>query len=169
MRSCRPTAQARLPLRSPSRPALPAAGAEWLAGRYRLPEPRLELAAALKAFASAAADVSDGLVADAGHIGEASGVRVRIELDRLPVSEPASAWLSSQPDRPAALAQLATGGDDYEVVCACPPEKAAALIAAAEAAGVAMTDVGEVAAGEGAEALLAGRPIRLAHTGWRHG
>jgi thiamine-monophosphate kinase len=148
---------------------LPAASAAWLACRYRLPEPRLELGAALRQFATAAADVSDGLVADAGHLGEASGAGVRIALERLPVSEPASAWLAAQPDRAAALAGLATGGDDYEVVCACPRAAVAALIAAGEAAGVAMTDVGEVTGGQGAQAAFEGRPVLLDRTGWRHG
>ena len=92
---------------------------EWLAGRYRLPDPRLELRDPLRAHANAAADVSDGLVADAGHIAEASGVRLQLDLDRLPVSEPASQWLSRRPDRAEALAALATGGDDYEIVLTC--------------------------------------------------
>jgi len=150
-------------------PGLSASSRDWLAGRYRLPEPRLELAEALRSLAGAAADVSDGLLADAGRIGEASGVGVRIELERLPVSEPAAAWLQVQPDRAQALAALATGGDDYEVVCACPADRAPALVAAAEAAGVAMTDVGEAVAGQGVQATFGGRPLPLARTGWRHG
>ena len=147
----------------------PAASAAWLAGRYRLPEPRLELAAALQAHASAAADVSDGMVADAGHIGEASGVGLAIALERLPVSEPAQAWLALQPDPAAALAALATGGDDYEVVCTAGPESAAELIAEAESAGVAMTEIGEVTAGQGVRIAFRGVPVEPARTGWRHG
>ncbi len=94
--------------------------AEWLAGRYRLPEPRLELRDSLRAWAGGAADVSDGLVADAAHIAAASGVQLRLELERLPVSEPATQWLARQEDRAEALVALATGGDDYEVVLTCP-------------------------------------------------
>jgi thiamine-monophosphate kinase len=63
-----------------------------LAYRYRLPEPRLDLRKSLRACATAAADVSDGLVADAGHIARASGVGL-------------------------VLIRLGTGGDDYEIVC----------------------------------------------------
>ncbi|MEO8115517.1 MAG: thiamine-phosphate kinase [Phenylobacterium sp.] len=91
----------------------------YLARRYRLPTPRLDLRDALRAQASAAADVSDGLVADAGHLAAASGVHIRLHLDRTPLSPAAQDWLAGQPDRAAALVRLATGGDDYEVVC--PP------------------------------------------------
>ena len=143
--------------------------AEWLAGRYRLPEPRLELRDALRARAGGAADVSDGLIADAGHIARASGVRLRLELERLPVSEPASQWLAGQPDQALALAALASGGDDYEVVLTCAAGQVEALIDEAETAGVALTEIGEAVDGEGAEALFRGRPLELQRTGWRHG
>ncbi len=112
--------------------------------------------------------MSDGLVADAAHIGEASETGVRLDLDRLPVSEPASLWLAGQPSRSEALAALATGGDDYEVVCAVPPERAAAMIAVTESAGLALTDVGEVIPGRGGQAFFDGEPLRLERTGWRH-
>ena len=143
--------------------------AAWLADRYRLPQPRLALGPALREHAAAAADVSDGLAADAGHIGEASGAGVRIDLERLPLSDPARAWLEHQPDRAQALAALASGGDDYEVVCAVAPAAAEALVEAARAAGVAMTDVGEVTGGEGISVHFEGEVLPLAHAGWRHG
>ena len=147
----------------------PAEAAEWLAGRYRLPEPRLELRDALRAGAGAAADVSDGLIADAGHIAAASGVKLRLELGRLPVSEPASTWLHRQPDRAAALVALATGGDDYEIVLTAATGHVAALIAVAEAAGVALTEMGEVVDGEGVCATFDGARLDIPRTGWRHG
>ncbi|HEX3885910.1 MAG TPA: thiamine-phosphate kinase [Phenylobacterium sp.] len=129
----------------------------WLAGRYRLPTPRLELREALRARAKAAADVSDGLVADAGHIAQASGVVLRLDLDRLPLSAAARGWLDAQPDRTAALIRLATGGDDYEVVCAVsgdPPNG--------------FTAIGEVVAGAGVEVRVEGRKTDIVHKGWRH-
>lgn len=127
-----------------------------LAGRYRLPTPRLELREVLRGGASAAADVSDGLVADAGHIARASGVALRLDLDRAPLSAPAAAWLAVQPDRAAALARLASGGDDYEVVCA----------AARPLPG--FTVIGEVVDGAGVEAQVAGAPVETGPGGWRH-
>ncbi len=136
--------------------------------RYRLPQPRLALRAAL-AGAHACADVSDGLVADAGRIAIASKLGVDIDLDRLPLSADALAFVSRAPDRTQALAQLATSGDDYELVCTAAPERAGALIAAAEAVRVRMTVVGRMVDGQGARALLGGQPIHLERQGYQHG
>lgn len=130
-----------------------------LTARYRFPEPRLDLRDRLRAHAGAAADVSDGLIADAGHIAEASGAGVRIALERLPLSPQAEAWVERQPDRLAALLRLASGGDDYEVVCAARPD-------AAEALG--LTDIGEVIAGAGTVVTFEGRAVEAGPGGWRH-
>lgn len=129
-----------------------------LAERFRRPCPRLELREPLRALATAAADVSDGLVADAGHIAEASGVRLVVDLDRLPLSSAARAWLDGQPDRTAGLIRLATGGDDYEIVCTAP--------AGAHLAG--FVAIGSVEAGEGVDARIAGQPVDAGPGGWRH-
>jgi thiamine-monophosphate kinase len=86
-----------------------------LIARYELPEPRLSLSGLLRAHASAALDVSDGLIADVDHLANASGVGVRLHLDRLPLSTGAGLWLGSQHDRGLALERLAAGGDDYEI------------------------------------------------------
>lgn len=131
----------------------------YLAGRYRLPTPRLDLRDALRAHASAAADVSDGLIADASHIGTASGLRVRLDLDCMPLSPAARAWLDAQPERALALRKLASGGDDYEIVCTAPPEAAGAL---------GLTVIGEVMAGEGLEILADGMTIDPGPGGWTH-
>ena len=128
----------------------------YLAGRFRLPSPRLELRQALRDGASAAADVSDGLIADARHIARASGVRLRLDLDAVPLSKPARAWLQTQPDRLAALTALAGGGDDYEVVCT----------GAAPIPGFSV--IGEVSAGEGVQVVSSGRVVEAGPGGWRH-
>jgi thiamine-monophosphate kinase len=142
---------------------------EFLADRYRLPQPRLDLVPALRAHAKAVADVSDGLVADAGHIAEASGQGVRIDLERLPLSPAAREWVDRQLGRDHALAALATGGDDYEIVCAAPPAAAEALIAAAERLGIRVTDVGEFSREQGVRVASHGAPVEVTRTGWRHG
>lgn len=129
----------------------------WLAARLRLPTPRLELRETLRAHASAAADVSDGLVADAGHIAEASGVGLRLDLDALPLSAPARRWLDGQPDRTAALVRLATGGDDYEVVCALRSAVPSGLVVC-----------GAITAGAGVDVRAAGRKVKVARGGWSH-
>lgn len=140
----------------------------WLADRYRLPQPRTGLAEALRAHAHAAADVSDGLIADAGRIARASGVRLALDLDRLPLSPAARAWLSRQPDEAAARIDLASGGDDYEIVCTAPAGQAQRLIEAARAVGVALTEIGIVAAGEGTAVLIGGEERPIVRAGWRH-
>jgi thiamine-monophosphate kinase len=129
----------------------------FLAGRLRLPTPRLDLRDALRREARAAADVSDGLVADTGHIAAASGVRIVLDLERMPLSTAARRWVDGQGDRVDALTRLATGGDDYEVV---------ATFDAPPPAG--FTAIGEVGAGEGVEVLVDGRTVDAGPGGWRH-
>jgi len=136
--------------------------------RYRLPEPRLELRGALKA-AHACADVSDGLLADAGRIAIASGLGAVIELERMPLSGDGLAHVEGAPDKLAALVELATGGDDYELVCAAAPERAERLIAEAARAGVRMTAVGRMVEGQGVRALYEGREAHAPRLGYRHG
>jgi thiamine-monophosphate kinase len=129
----------------------------WLAARFRLPTPRLDLREDLRARASAAADISDGLIADAGHIARASGVGLRLDLDAMPLSPAARRWLDGQSDRTAAVIRLGTGGDDYEVVATfagdVPPG---------------FTACGAVVAGKGVEVRVDGRAVEVAHGGWRH-
>jgi thiamine-monophosphate kinase len=148
--------------------ALGADAVAYLADRYRLPTPRLALSAALRDHASAAADVSDGLLADAGHIGEASGLGLTIDLERLPISPAAALWLARQADPVAAYAALAAFGDDYEIVCTAAPASLDSFVAAAAEAGVGLTPIGEARVGQGVSARWRGRDVALARTGWRH-
>lgn len=147
---------------------LGATASSYLADRYRLPSPRLALSDALRDYASAAADVSDGLLADVGHIGDASGLSVAIDLERLPISKAAAAWLESQTDPAAGYAALAGYGDDYEVVCTTAPASVDELIAAAAKACVPLTPIGEVRAGRGVSARWRGVEIAVQRMGWRH-
>jgi thiamine-monophosphate kinase len=148
---------------------LSAADRDWLADRYRSPQPRLGLGSALRAFAHAAADVSDGLIADAGRIASASGLAIEIDLARLPLSTAASLWLDSQPDRMAGLRDLATAGDDYEIVCTLPADNAARFRAAAEAVGLTFTQIGVARPGAGIAVLHDGAEVAMDRLGYRHG
>ena len=142
--------------------------ATWLADRYRMPRPRLELARLTGCEASASADVSDGLVADVGNIARASGLAATIDLDSIPLSDAAGRWLDQQPDRAAALIELATAGDDYEIVLAVSPDRVAVFRDAAHDAGCQVTEIGRMRAGEGIEATFGGLVQTLSRTGWRH-
>lgn len=119
----------------------------YLADRYLHPQPRLGLAAALQLHASAAMDVSDGLVGDLAKLLKASDAGAEIDLDTVPLSPAARAAIMADP----ALLELAwTGGDDYEILCTAPEREYLSLIAAAEAAGVPLTAIGRVTAESGA-------------------
>lgn len=139
-----------------------------LAARYRLPEPLFALRDALRGHAHAAADVSDGLLADAAHIAEASGLGLSIDLAGLPLSAEARAWLGRQPNTDEAYLALASGGDDYALVCAAPPESVDRFKASARKDGRAITVVGTFECGEGVRVAFDGRSIEPRSLGWRH-
>lgn len=141
----------------------------WLKARYQTPRPRLGLGQDFRRWAHAAADVSDGLIADAERIAAASAVRITLDLDRVPVSAAASVWLAAQPDHLAARLTLASAGDDYEVLCTAPPSAVASLKARAEALGFPMTEIGVVMAGEGVGVTSGGQDVAVGRSGWRHG
>jgi thiamine-monophosphate kinase len=124
-----------------------------LTSRYLLPQPRNALSEAVRAHASAAMDVSDGLAGDFAKLCRASKVAAEIEVKRVPLSDAAKAVLAAEP---AMLETALTGGDDYEIVCTVPAAKAASFRAAAQAANVAVSEIGEIKAGEGARFLGAG-------------
>ncbi|HUO21464.1 MAG TPA: thiamine-phosphate kinase [Caulobacteraceae bacterium] len=137
--------------------------------RYRTPEPRVALTPALRAWATAAADVSDGLIADAGHIAAASALGVELDLDAVPLSAEGRAFADHPSERQDRLLRLAAGGDDYEVVLTSAPENVAAMIEAARAAGVAMTPIGRMVEGRAVRVLFQRREIRVNRAGYRHG
>jgi thiamine-monophosphate kinase len=112
--------------------------------RYRLPQPRLALAGALRDHASAAMDVSDGLAGDLAKLLRASGASARVDIARAPLSKAAREAIALEP---ALLERALTGGDDYEILCCASPQAAPDLEEAARAAGVALTEIGETIAG----------------------
>ena len=142
----------------------------FLAGRYFLPEPPLPLISALGANAHASIDVSDGLLADAGHIAKASQIDMDIWLDKMPLSEAAGRWLANQKNIDQAMGQLATGGDDYQVLCTVAPNKVDDYQAQAKQAGVSVTKIGICLAGDGTiHALNAQRQeVEIPSSGYLH-
>ncbi len=136
--------------------------------RYRRPMPRLDFAPVVQEFATASADVSDGLLADAAHIAEASRVALEIELEKTPRSAAADEWFEGRVDPEAALERLATGGDDYEVVFTARAADEAAVRRAADRLHVPLTCVGRAVEGAGLHVTHEGLPFTPSRTGWTH-
>ena len=132
----------------------------YLAGRYRLPLPRLGLARA--GLVRAAMDVSDGLVQDLGHLCRASGVGAEIAAADVPLSPQARAA--------GELTRCLTGGDDYELLMAVSPQDANTFRAHAAAIGVAVTRIGEFVNGPAEVRVIGpdGGTMVFETGGWSH-
>ena len=134
-----------------------------LVDRYRVPRPRLALGTALRGLASAAIDVSDGLVADLGHIVQASGVGAVVDATALPLSAAAL-------ELPGALTSALMGGDDYELLFTAPPSKTDEVTTIATRLALRVTAIGEIVSGKGVTVRDAkGRSLAVDRAGgWRH-
>jgi thiamine-monophosphate kinase len=140
--------------------ALPDEDAMPLVDRYRTPRPRLELGRALLGLATAAMDVSDGLVADLGHVARASTAAALVEAEALPLSETGRGV-------PGALEAALAGGDDYELLFTAGPAERGAIEQAARGAGTYVRWLGRVEAGAGVRLVgPGGEPVDLA--GFEH-
>jgi thiamine-monophosphate kinase len=139
--------------------------ADHLAQRYLLPQPRTALAEAALLYASAAMDVSDGLVGDLAKLCRASSVAAEIDVSDVPLSDAARAAVTAAPD---AIETVLTGGDDYEILLAIAPDKLPALRAAAAAANVPVTRIGDVRAGQGARFVHDGQALQFARPSFSH-
>jgi len=130
-----------------------------LVSRYRIPQPRNVLAQAVRDHASAAMDVSDGLAGDLAKLCAASGVSATVDVTRVPLSRAAADLLAR---KAICVETLLAGGDDYEVLCTVTPDQSDALIAAGQAAGVAVTVIGTIVAGDQRPRFLDGQGQELA-------
>lgn len=143
----------------------PEAAARCVA-RLHAPEARVRLGQRLRGVAAAAIDVSDGLLADLGHILERSNVGAEIDYEALPRSPDLHACAD------AALADecLLAGGDDYELLFTAAPDRRAAVEAAGAAAAVPVTRIGRIVRGAPEVRLLdrAGKPLHIERTGFDH-
>ncbi len=137
--------------------------------RLDWPVPRIALGVALRGVARSAIDVSDGLIADLGHICERSKVAAVVAFERLPVSPLLRRHLTS----PVVLAAVTGGGDDYELCFTAAPAKRAAVERAALRARVRVTRIGRVirAPAEAYHAVVVDReglPLMLGRSGFDH-
>jgi thiamine-monophosphate kinase len=133
-----------------------------LVDRYLRPQPRLGIAEALRKYASAALDISDGLQKDLARLSGPLGIELK--LDALPLSSPMRAALASDP-RVANL--ILGGGDDYELLVAVPPDQAAAF--AGSAGGLSVCDVGVLQIGIPTTVIgRDGAPLEADRAGYDH-
>jgi len=137
----------------------------FLEKRYRLPQPRTTLGPHLVGIATATADISDGLLADVGHIANASGLAAQIDRDRVPLSRAAQGAVAV---KPSLWSNVLGGGDDYELAIAVPARKRAALLAASRAAGVTVTQMGAFSKGKGVVLTVSGQLQRITQSGYVH-
>ena len=147
---------------------LPAPMARFLRDRYQLPEPRLTVGRALveSGIVRAAMDISDGLVADLGHVAQQSGLGAEIFWDRIPLSAAARAALELQPEL---REKILGGGDDYELLITVADRDAARAIEVAAKAGVTLTAIGAMRSGSGVSVRGEdGAAIAVPQPGFRH-
>ena len=137
-----------------------------IARSYQLPAIPWGAQGAIARYASAALDVSDGLVADAEHLAQASGVALHLWAERTPLSR-----FGENAKKAGRLAELMTGGDDYQALLTLPPHQEQKFRAALPA-GVTVTVVGEVVASNRAGKVEVhdrdGRPLKFDRQGWDH-
>lgn len=125
---------------------------DYLTARYHVPRPPVTFAGSLRNMAHASVDVSDGLIADLGHIASASGVRILVEGELVPLSAPLKALWGDE-----ALLRAVVAGDDYQIAFTGPPDLAGPF-----------TCIGKVVAGEGVTLLFDGREISIPKMGYQH-
>lgn len=145
---------------------LPASDREYLLSRYRLPQPRVGTIDALRSHARASMDISGGLAGDLDLMCWASGVAAQLEAMRVPLSDSAIRALAC--DR-RLMALCLSGGEDYEMLAAVPPEAARAFELDVRRAGVPVTRIGRFVEGREGEARVLGHygaPLKLRRRSW---
>jgi thiamine-monophosphate kinase len=153
-------------LKGESAVGLSAAARDFLIARYRVPQPRVALGPQLIGFAHAMLDISDGLIADLGHLCSTSGCGAVIRAPSLPLSPAAQLLLAAAPSLNHAVTG---GGDDYELLFAAPAAATDAILVASRACGVAVTEIGHVEEGNGVVLLdAAGQRVSVDVEGYRH-
>lgn len=131
---------------------------------YLLPDPPVLFGTGLGDLASAALDVSDGLVADASHLAGQSGCTIEIDANLIPISEAARPLLCQETWR-----TILTGGDDYQILFSAPPDKASDINQLAEETGITVTRIGSIINGDGlVKVLLNGEELNVGRGGYTH-
>ena len=137
-----------------------------LVRRFRIPEPRVEFGPRLAGLAHAMIDVSDGVLADLGHICETSNVAARVEVEALPLSPAAKEIVDQRMDL---RVSLAAGGDDYELLFTAPAGATKTIQELSSVLDLPITMIGLIERGKGVRLVDSeGRAIPVDHAGYRH-
>jgi thiamine-monophosphate kinase len=137
-----------------------------LIGRFQVPDPRVDLGCRLAGVAHAMIDISDGLIADLGHICETSCVAAVVELASLPLSSAAKVITDEEPGVRIAMA---AGGDDYELLFTAPADSTKTIDDLSWVLDLPITRIGRIEPGEGVRLVDAeGRTIPVGQSGYRH-
>lgn len=148
------------------RPIADHSDADLLLARLNRPTARVSTALALRPFAHAAIDISDGLLQDLGHLLTASSVSATLLLEQLPLSR---VLRRNCDDDQQALDFALGSGDDYELCLTLPAANWSSAQAAAAATGVGLTRIGEIRSGTAPMQLRwHGLPYQAAHSGYDH-
>ncbi|MGB7738069.1 MAG: thiamine-phosphate kinase [Steroidobacteraceae bacterium] len=131
--------------------------------RFLRAEPRLALGRALRGSATAAMDVSDGLLGDLGKLARSSGVGACIDLERLPVAPELAAYPLAEQER-----LVLHGGDDYELLFTLPADRFGHIANLAAAGGCSLQCIGSIVPGEGVECRRDGAHVNVAGKGYDH-
>jgi thiamine-monophosphate kinase len=131
--------------------------------RFLRAEPRLALGRALRGVATAAMDVSDGLLGDLAKFAQASGVRAGIDLERLPIAPELGAYPLAEQER-----LVLHGGDDYELLFTLASDHIGLIAQLAQAGGCSLRCIGSMTAGSGVECRRDGAPVAITEGGYDH-
>ena len=145
---------------------LPDADRDFLVRRYFLPEPRLQFGGLMRGIATSSVDISDGLLADLGHVASASGVAITVEAARIPTCSALNKLWGNSVET---IIRAATSGDDYEIAFTAPESLRQPLKAAADEVGVSVAEIGRVSRGHGLTVLdESGKALNIKKSGFTH-
>ena len=138
---------------------------DYCVGRLNRPQPRVELGMALTQYSRCAIDISDGLIADLGHILQQSRCGASIELEQIPLSKPLASYYADNKDWPLIL----TSGDDYELCFTVSKDKQESMLAMLDQQDVVVSRIGEITKTDRLDCVDAqGRSLSFERTGYNH-
>lgn len=137
---------------------------EQVQRKLDFPKPRVLAGQALREYASAAIDISDGLLADLGHVCQASNVGANVVLDAIPLSETMKKSLLFEDSIELAL----NGGDDYELLFTVSEDKKVGLETALSHTSTAVTCIGQINASQTISTTLNNKPVPIKNSGFQH-